>query len=150
MLAIGPRFSPNDRPGLITDRLAVAIYAFTVALHIPLLKIRRKSVHVLVIRDDSFGFCSEKIVVPYANQRKRYRDIILHRSFPEMGIHFVESLQKVKKVIRPNSAHDWQANRSGNAVSSPYPIPEYKHIAPVNPKLGDFFFIGGNGYEVPG
>src|SRR5690606_7824587 len=113
MLAIGPRFSPNDRPGLITDRLTVAIYAFTVALHIPLLKIRRKSVHVLVIRNDSFGFCSEKIVVPYANQRKRYRDIIFHRGFPEMGMHFVESLQYVINMVRPNSARDWQANRPG-------------------------------------
>src|SRR5579871_735776 len=68
VLAVGPRFAPIDRPGLVIDRLAEQRNVLAVALHRKLLQIGWKALEVLLVRQHCHGFSTEKVVVPDAEQ----------------------------------------------------------------------------------
>src|SRR5690606_7254814 len=86
MLTVGPGFPPDNGPGLVINRLTIAVDAFAVAFHIPLLEVRRKPVHILVIRYDGLSLCSQKIIVPNPDQRQGHRNILFERGVPEMAV----------------------------------------------------------------
>ena len=76
MLSIGAGFSPNDGSGLVVDCFTISAYVFSITLHISLLEIGRESVHVLIIRENGFGFGSVEIVVPNAEHRQHHWHIV--------------------------------------------------------------------------
>ncbi len=49
MLSIRPGLAPNHRASLIVDFTSAPVNELSIALHIPLLKVGWKAVHVLVI-----------------------------------------------------------------------------------------------------
>src|SRR5215472_16346610 len=68
MLAIRSRFSPVDRAGIGLNGFAGQRDMFAVAFHRQLLKVRRESLEVLVVRENGHGLRAEKVVVPDAQQ----------------------------------------------------------------------------------
>ncbi len=67
-------------PGLIAELFAVAIDGFAVAFHVALLKIGRKTMHVLIIGQNGFRLGAEEIVVPDADQGQHDRNIFFKRA----------------------------------------------------------------------
>src|SRR5690606_31215229 len=65
MLAVRSWLSPDNWPCLIINILAITINVLTIALHISLLEICCKAMHVLVIRQNSFTFRIREIIIPY-------------------------------------------------------------------------------------
>ena len=59
MLAVCPWLSPDNRACLPADFTAVSVNVFAVALHVTLLEIGRKAMHILVIGEDGMrlGIC---------------------------------------------------------------------------------------------
>jgi hypothetical protein len=49
MLAVGPWFSPDDRPGRMIDLYAIAANGFAVAFHVGLLEVSREAMQMLVV-----------------------------------------------------------------------------------------------------
>src|SRR3990170_1235112 len=68
VLSVGTRLTPDDRTCLIHNGNAVSVNRLSIALHVSLLKISGKPVQVLVVRQNCFGCCAKKIVVPHADQ----------------------------------------------------------------------------------
>ena len=56
MLAVCPRLSPDNRACLQLTSWPVSVNGFAVALHVPLLEIGCKPVHILVIGEDGMCF----------------------------------------------------------------------------------------------
>src|SRR5690349_14618920 len=84
MLPIRSRLSPDHRAGGIRNRLVVAIHILSIALHIPLLEIRRKPVQVLIIWQNGFGTGTKKIGIPDAQHGHDNGNIFFESSIPEM------------------------------------------------------------------
>ena len=76
VLPVGARLTPDNRTGLMRNHLTVTIHILPVGLHIALLEIGRKTVHILIIRQNRLGFRTEEIVVPQADQRQQHRNIL--------------------------------------------------------------------------
>ena len=66
MLAIGAGFAPDDWAGLVVNARAVAGDVLAVGLHVALLEIGGKTVHVLVVGQDGHRLGAEEVIVPDA------------------------------------------------------------------------------------
>ncbi len=75
VLTVGARLTPDDRAGLVIYGVAVTVNVFAVRFHVALLEIRREAVHVLVVRQNGFGFSTEEVVVPDTDQRQQHRQV---------------------------------------------------------------------------
>src|SRR4051794_37925889 len=66
MLAVGAGLAPEDGAGLVPffNALAVDGDRFAVAFHRELLEVSRQAFEILVVGQNSDGFCAEKIGVP--------------------------------------------------------------------------------------
>ena len=64
VLAVGPRFAPDDRSRGVVDNVALAVDTFAVAFHVPLLEIGSKAMHILIVWQNCLTFSTEKISVP--------------------------------------------------------------------------------------
>ena len=106
MLAIGPRLAPNNRPGLISDRLSVEVHTLPIALHIELLTIGAQTPQVLVIGQDGVGLSSEKVGIPHPEQPEDHRQVFLERRGSEVFIHSPEPGQHASKVLRADPDHE--------------------------------------------
>ena len=87
VLRVGTRFAPDNRPGLIGHPVPVAVDAFPVAFHHPLLQVGGQAVQVLGIRDNRLGFCPMEIVVPEAEQAQYRRQVFAQGRGAEMPVH---------------------------------------------------------------
>ncbi|MNL79231.1 hypothetical protein D3C87_2057860 [compost metagenome] len=67
--------------------------------------------HVLVVRQDRFGFCAEEVVVPDADQRQQHRQVFLSRSGGEVLIHRVRAREQLNEVVVTYGQDDRQTNR---------------------------------------
>src|SRR6266571_4715466 len=91
MLTIGSRLPPDNGPGLIVHPPALQIDVLPVALHIELLKVGSETPKVLIIGQGRYGFGTEEVVVPDANESQEHRQVALKRSCAEMLIHRVKA-----------------------------------------------------------
>src|SRR5215510_14889172 len=64
VLAVRARLAPEDGAGRHIDGLTVAVDALAIALHVALLEVGSKAVHVLVIGKNRVRLGPEEIVVP--------------------------------------------------------------------------------------
>lgn len=81
MLPIGTGLSPNNGTGLNLDSLAVVVNVLAVGLHVALLKVGSKAVHVLVVRENGKRFgAKEAVVATNAVRSKCVRRLIPVRS----------------------------------------------------------------------
>ncbi len=109
VLAVGARFAPDDRPGLVAHPAPAAVDAFAVGFHVGLLQIGRETVKVLFVGKHRVGLGAEKIVVPDAQERHDDRHVPLEGRIPEMVVHGVEALQERHEMIIPDGDHQWKA-----------------------------------------
>nr|VXZ89891.1 Uncharacterised protein [Klebsiella pneumoniae] len=75
VLTVGARLTPDDWASLVVYRVAVTVNILTVGLHVALLEVSGKAVHVLVVRQNRFGFRTEEVVVPDADQSQQHRQV---------------------------------------------------------------------------
>ena len=99
VLAVRARLAPDDRPGDRLDRLAVALDALAVALHVALLEVGGEAVHVLVVGQDGDGARAVEIVVPDAEQAERHRQVFLRRRVEEVVVHRVRALEQRDEIL---------------------------------------------------
>src|SRR3954471_4810585 len=70
VLTVGSRFTPDNWAGAEVNFFAFAGDALTIAFHVTLLEVSRKTRKVLVVGQDGLCLCAEEIVVPDADQRQ--------------------------------------------------------------------------------
>src|SRR5438477_2914857 len=68
VLAVGSRFTPINRTGLIADLSPVQCDVFAVAFHRQLLEVSRESLQILLVGQYRDSFCTKEIAVPDAQQ----------------------------------------------------------------------------------
>src|SRR4029453_261333 len=93
MLAVCAWFAPIDGAGIIGDFVTIERDMFAVALHRQLLQVGRKSLQVLLVRQDRNGLCAEEVVIPNSQQPHEHRQVALEGSGAEMLVHLVEAVQ---------------------------------------------------------
>lgn len=106
MLTVGPRLTPDDWASLVIHRIAVTVNVFTVGFHVALLEVGRKAVHILVVRQNGFGFGTIEVVVPDTDQRQQYRQVFLRWGGGEMFIHGVRAGQQFNEVVVAHGQDD--------------------------------------------
>ncbi|MNH85443.1 hypothetical protein D3C73_378840 [compost metagenome] len=148
MLAVGAWFTPDNRAGLVIYRVAVTVNVFAVRLHVALLEISGKTMHILVVRQDRFGFCAEEIVVPDADQRQQHRQVLLGRRLGKVFVHLMRTAQQLLEVFKAQRQRDRQADCRPQRVTATHPVPEFEHIVGVDTKLGHRFTVGRQRSEV--
>src|ERR1700722_1394469 len=72
MLAVRSGFAPDHRPRGPGNRVAVPVDALPIALHISLLEICRKTVHILIIRQNRLCLGAEEVGVPKPDEGHRH------------------------------------------------------------------------------
>ena len=105
MLPVGAGLTPYHRPSTVLDPIAVPVSHLTTAFHVDLLKMRRKAMKVLVIRQECVRGRAEKIPIPNTNQRQGNRQVGLQRGFPEMPIH---PMGAFKQGLEPRKTHGYR------------------------------------------
>src|SRR5690554_882670 len=98
VLSVGPGRAPNYGAGAVSHFISVSVGMLAIALHISLLKIGGEAVHILVVRQNSFGFGPKKIGVPYSYQSHNYRYIFLKVRSSEMVIRSFGSFEQLLKI----------------------------------------------------
>ena len=141
MLTVCTRFTPNNRSSLVSDDITISIYAFTVALHIALLKICGKAVHILVIWQNGFRFCSKEIDIPNPNHRQQNRQIAFKRRILKVFIHRMKAFQHLFEIIKTNIQSNRQPDSGSQRITPADPIPKTKHISRINTEFDHVFFI---------
>ncbi len=111
MLAVSTRLTPDDWARLVIHCIAVTVNVFTVGFHVALLEVGREAVHILVIRQNRFGFGTEEVVVPDTDQRQQHRQVFLSRSGGEVFVHGVGAVEQLNKVVEAYGQDDRQTNR---------------------------------------
>ena len=142
VLAIRAGLSPDDRPGLVGEMLTVPSNRFSVTLHVALLKVRRKPMHILIVWQDHFGLCSKEVAVPDAYERQDNRDVSFERLRAEMAVHVERTLEKFSEVVVTDKTGDGQADSGPESVTPADPIPENEHILLIDAEGADLFHIG--------
>ena len=91
MLAVGARFAPIDRSGLIINLRPAERYVLTVALHGQLLKVCGEPFQILLIRQYGHGLRIEKRVVPDHQKPHQHGQIAFKGRRAEVFIHRMET-----------------------------------------------------------
>src|SRR4029077_21221256 len=91
MLAIGPRLTPINRPGVVIDPHAIEREVLAVALHGELLEIRREALQILLVGQHGDGLSAEEVVVPDAEQAHQNRQVALEWRSTQMLVDLTEA-----------------------------------------------------------
>jgi len=119
MLAVGPGLPPDDGARLVGDLLAVSIDGLAAALHVPLLKIGREAVHVLIVGHDGFCLGAEEVIVPDPEEGQDDRYVFMKRGISEMPVHFVCPLEEFDEIFESHTAGNRKTNGGPEGVSAP-------------------------------
>lgn len=111
VLAVGARLAPDDWASLVIHRVAVTVNVLAVGFHVALLEVGRKAVHVLVVRQNRFGFSAEEVVVPDPDQRQQHRQVFLRRGGGEVFVHRVRAGEQFNEVVEAHGQDDGQTDR---------------------------------------
>lgn len=119
MLAVSAWLAPDDWASLVIHCVTVTVNVFTVGFHVALLEVGRKTVHVLVVWQNRFGFSPEEVVVPDTNQRKQHRQVFLRCGGGEVFIHRMRAGEQLNKVVEADGEDDRQADSGPQRVTPP-------------------------------
>lgn len=148
VLTVSPRLAPDDRASLVIHDVAVTVNVLTVGFHVALLEVSGKAMHVLIVRQNCFGFGAEEIVVPDTNQRQQYRQVFLSRRGREVFVHGVGAGQQLNEVVEADGQNDRQTDGGPQGVTTADPVPELKHVSRIDTELANRFTVGGERREV--
>lgn len=149
MLAVSTRLTPDDWASLVIHRIAVTVNVFTVGFHVALLEVGRETVHILVIRQNRFGFGTEEVVVPDTDQRQQHRQVF-QPGGGEVFVHRMRAGEQLNKVVEAYGQDDGQTDCRPQGVTTANPVPELEHIGSINTKLANRFTVSGKRCEVFG
>src|SRR6218665_1158372 len=121
MLPVRARFPPNDGTGGIRRQPPCPVHGLPVALHIALLKISRKTMHILIVWKNGFGMGVKEIDVPKTYQSQDYRNIFFKFFVAKMFIHRVRPRQQGFKVFKTDGTSNRQTNSRPQGIAPPYP-----------------------------
>jgi hypothetical protein len=93
VLAVRAWFSPDDWSRFVRNMLAVPVHRLSIALHVSLLQVRGKPVHVLIVWQHCFTLCAKEVRVPKTDQGQDNGDVPVKRRLSEMAVHLVSALQ---------------------------------------------------------
>ena len=111
VLTVGARLAPDDWASLIIHRVTVTVNVLAVGFHVALLEVGRKAVHILVVRQNRFGFSAEEVVVPDPDQRQQHRQVFLRRGGGEVFVHRVRAGEQLNEVVEADGQDDGQTDR---------------------------------------
>src|SRR5258706_5271311 len=94
------------------------------------------------------GGMSQKIDVPYPDQRRQYRQVAFQRRIAEMLIHLVGAGEEFLESLETDREGDRQANGRPQRVAPPHPIPESEHALGDDAKGGGGLEVSRNGGEM--
>merc|ERR1719494_1733304 len=80
-------FPPYHWTSAVFGELTISCHCLAIRLHVSLLEISSKPVHILVIRQQSMSLSSEEVVVPNTEYCHQHWNIVLQSGFLEMVIH---------------------------------------------------------------
>ena len=98
VLAVGARFSENDRRGRAAGAGTRQIDRFAVRFHFELLQIGRKPRHSLIIGNDGMGRKTPDVAVPNSEQCHQNRDIAFERRLDEMRVDILAAEQELLEI----------------------------------------------------
>ena len=104
--------------------------------------------HILIVGQDSLRFKLKEVIVPDSDQGQNYRNICFQGFQSEMQVHGMRTTQQLFEIIITNCTGYGKTNSRPKAVTSTYPIPEFKYILLINPKFTYGFKIGRKSYEM--
>lgn len=148
VLTVGARLAPDDWASLVIHRVAVTVNVLAVGFHVALLEVGRKAVHVLVVRQNRFGFSAEEVVVPDPDQRQQYRQVFLRRGGGEVFVHRVRAGEQLNEIVEADGQNDGQADCRPQRVAAANPVPELEHVRRINAELAYRFTVGGQRRKV--
>ena len=126
VLSIGSRFSPNNRSCLHRNLLTVLGNGFSVRLHISLLKVSSKAVHVLIVWQDGNRLGLVKVIVPQTNQTKGEGQVLLGWGVQKVLVNGVSSSVHFHPVLETDGEGNWCSDGRPDRVTSSNPVPESK------------------------
>mmetsp|Transcript_17218 Transcript_17218/g.43891 ORF Transcript_17218/g.43891 Transcript_17218/m.43891 type:complete len:430 (-) Transcript_17218:352-1641(-) len=135
VLAVGAGLAPHDGAGGHCHALARLGDALAVALHVALLEVGGKAVHVLVVRQQRVCFRAKKVVVPHAQEGEGRWDVVLERRSGKVLVHVVRACKKLHEVGHADGQGDGHADAAPQRVAAPHPVPELEHVVGVDAKL---------------
>ena len=106
VLAVGARFAPEDRAGLVVHALAFTVDGLAVGFHVGLLEVGGQAVQVLVVREHRVAGSAEEVVVPHADEGEDNRHVLVGRGGLEVLIHFVGALVELHVVFEADAERD--------------------------------------------
>ena len=106
VLAVGARFAPEDRAGLVVHALRVTIDGLAGGFHVRLLEVGGEAVQVLVVREHRVAGSAEEVVVPHADEGEDNRHVLVGRGGLEMLIHLVGALMELHVVFKTDAESD--------------------------------------------
>ena len=141
VLTVGAGLSPDDGTGLVIHWLTVAVNAFSVGFHITLLEVSWETVEVLLVVQNGFGLCTDKVSVPDADEVKLSRDVLFQRSVEDVLIHTVHPIKELNEMIIPDGEGDAHTAGAGEGVATADPVPKAVDIPFCNTELFDAFNV---------
>ncbi len=103
VLAIGTRFAPEDRAGLVVHALGIAVNGLAVGFHVGLLEVGGQAVQVLVVREHGVARSAKEVVVPHADKGEDNGEVLVDGRGLEMLIHFVGTLMELHVVFEADA-----------------------------------------------
>ena len=106
VLAVGTRFAPEDRAGLVVYALGVAVDGLAVGFHVGLLEVGGQAVQVLVVREHRIAGSTEEVIVPHADEGENHRHVLVGRGGLEVLIHLIGALVELHVVLEADAESD--------------------------------------------
>src|SRR5208283_5953969 len=110
MLAVRAWFPPKDLASIVVDPRSLQGDVLAVAFHCQLLKIGRKALQVLFIRQNCDRLRVEKIRIPKREQPEQDREVAFERRGAEVLIHFVKTAQHSPEIVGSDGEHGRKSN----------------------------------------
>lgn len=92
--------------------------------------------------------CAVEVVVPYTEDGKQDRQVLLKRCGLEVFVHTVCASEQLLEVIVANDKRDGQADCTPQRVATTDPVPELEHVLLGDTECGDSLGIGAQRDEV--
>src|SRR5690349_17186308 len=106
MLSVRAGLTPDNRTGGVRYTMPGTIHAFTITLHIAVLKLSSHAVHVLIVRQNSLRLRTKKVDLPNAQQAHQYRYVFIKRGASEILINSMCAIEQLFKIVVTNCKSD--------------------------------------------
>mmetsp|Transcript_14531 Transcript_14531/g.31308 ORF Transcript_14531/g.31308 Transcript_14531/m.31308 type:complete len:268 (+) Transcript_14531:299-1102(+) len=100
MLSVCSWLTPDHRPRLNIDTISILANVLSIRLHVSLLKVRRETMHVLIIRKDSQTLRLVEVIVPNTDHCQCDGQVLLNGSIQEVLVHRMSTGMHFHPVVK--------------------------------------------------